>query len=118
MNKKEQDQLDALIAENAALKTEIADLNTSVAALVDEMPILTAENAALKTELAALKSAPAASEGVQLADAANAFQTRYAKEIKAKIAAGLDRAQAIEAQEAQVRADALFDSEAKAAAKK
>jgi len=90
MNKKEQDQLDALIAENAALKTE----------------------------LDALKAAPAASNGVQLADAANAFQTRYAKEIKAKIAAGLDRAQAIEAQVAQVRADALFDSEAKAAAKK
>jgi len=78
MNKKEQDQLDALITENVALKTE----------------------------LDALKAAPAASNGVQLADAANAFQTRYAKEIKAKIAAGLDRAQAIEAQVAQVRADA------------
>lgn len=45
--------------------------------------------------------------GVELADAAESFEIKYAAEIRARIEAGLSKAQAVEVQKNQVREDAL-----------
>lgn len=92
--------------ENAALTEQVDALKTEVAGLNDN-------NRMVEAELKKLKATPSANDGVALADSAKKFQSRYAKEIKAKMQAGLSRDQAIEAQEAQVREDAT-----QAAAKK
>ncbi|MEO0510558.1 MAG: hypothetical protein AAF065_11940 [Verrucomicrobiota bacterium] len=74
---------------------------------------LAAEKAAhLETQEKLKALGKAGPTGVELVDASNEFEHKYAKEIAAKVTAGLNRSQAIEAQQNQVREDARIAEEA------
>ncbi|MGZ0657091.1 hypothetical protein ACWPKS_15920 [Coraliomargarita sp. W4R72] len=113
-------EIEALTKQVADLTSSLEQSNQNIVALDGELK----ESAAqlelanqhikdLEAQLAKANAAPAANAGVALADAAKQFQARYAKEISAKVRAGLKQAQAIEAQEAQVREDARIEAAAK-----